>query len=361
LLVFEQRDSLHEHLREGVPLRGNFSPEIIASIFTNQSPIHDGAAVIKGDRITLVGAYLPLTRKKGLPQHFGTRHRAAIGLSEVSDAVILVVSEERSEVSVVHKGEVELIKEPWQLHNTLEHHHIGTDPEAIPRTRRRELLSQAGGLLLTFLLVSTFWGIYSGKQLSLINVTTTVDFRNIPENLELKRSSAEKVEIQITGKRRLVGALRPEQVRAFLDLDDVEAGLHRQVLNAENIELPLGLEVVRITPSVIRVDMERRIEKMVAVEPEATGSPPIGYFVERISVSPGSVKISGPVSILRHIVSLPTEPVAVSDIDPQIGKKTVEVPVVLSPPSLRLVVGQDKKFLVTIHLKQESRASAASE
>ena len=361
LLVFRQRDSLREHLREGVALGGIFSPQIVASIFAKQSPLHDGAAVIRGDRIQLVGAYLPLTRGEGFPQHFGTRHRAAIGLSEVSDAVILVVSEERSEVSVVHKGKVELIKKPSQLQNSLERHLIGTAPEAQPRSRRREVLSQVGGLLVTFLLVSTFWGIYSGKQLSLINITTAVDFRNIPESIELRRSSAEKVEIQITGKRRLVGVLKPEQVGAFIDLKDIEAGYHRLDLNADNVELPLGMEVVRITPSVIRLDMERRVEKEVAVEPAITGSPLDGYLVEEIKVSPGSVKVSGPVSILRNIFSLSTEPIPVKDIDPQIGKKVVEVPVVFSPPSLRLLAGQKKEVVVTIHLKRESRAAAASE
>ena len=83
-------------------------------------------------------------------------------------------------------------------------------------------------------------------------------------------------------------------------------------------------------------------------------------MVEKIEVSPGSVKISGPVSILRNIFSLSTEPIPAKDIDPQTGKKVVEVPLVLSPPSLRLLAGQSKQVVVTIHLKRESHAAAAS-
>jgi uncharacterized protein (TIGR00159 family) len=359
LLVFQQRERLALHLREGVPLGGKLSPEIIGSIFAKQSPVHDGAAIIQGDRVKLVGAYLPLTKREGLPQHFGTRHRAAIGLSEVSDAVILLISEERAEVSVVYRGEVELVHEPPQLQMVLSRLLLGTYTKTKPRTRGRELLTQVGGFFLTVLLVSSFWGVYSGKQLSLINVTTAVDFRNIPENLELKRSSAEKVEVQITGKQRLVGALKPEQVGAFLDLSGITDGYHRLVLNADNVELPLGLEVVRITPSTIRLDMEQRLEKSFALKPEIVGSPPAGYQLERIMVSPETVKVSGPVSVLRAIEDLPTESINLSNLGFQNGKRTVEVPLVLSSPSLRLLDRERRVIKVTIFIKPKESSQAS--
>jgi diadenylate cyclase len=360
MLVFQQRDKLAEHLSEGIPLHGKWSPEIMTSIFAKESPLHDGAAIIEGDRIKLVGAYLPLTKKEGLPRQYGTRHRAAIGLSEMTDVVVVVVSEERGEVSVVHRGEVELVPEPPQLQKILSRLLLGSYITVKPRTRMRELLIQAGGLLLTFILVSGAWGIYSGKQLSLINVSTAVDFRNIPESLELRRSSAERVEVQITGKRRLVSALNPEQVSAFLDLSAIEAGLHRIELNRNNIELPLGLEVVRITPTAIRIEMENRVEREIAVEPNVVGSPPDGYLIDRISVRPGSVKVSGPVSTLNSMLSLNTEPISVGDIEPQRGEKIVEVPVVLSPASIRLLPGQNKKVLVTVKLKSKPTSQDSS-
>ena len=360
LLVFQQRDRLAGHLSEGIPLEGKWSPEIVASIFAKESPLHDGAVIIRGDRIKSAGTYLPLTKKEGLPRQYGTRHRAAIGLSEMTDVVVIVVSEERGEVSVVHRGEVELVPEPPQLQMILSRLLLGTYTAVKPRTRVRELLIQAGGLLLTIILVSAAWGIYSGKQFSLINVTTAVDFRNIPESLELRRSSAEKVEVQITGKRRLVSALNPEQVSAFLDLSEIEAGYHRIELNGHNIELPLGLEVVRITPTAIRIEMENRVEREIAVEPEIIGSPPAGYLIDRISVRPGSLRVTGPVSTLNKILSLNTAPITVDDIQPQKGEKIVEVPVVLSPASLRLIPGQNKKVRVTVQLKSKPASRDSS-
>ena len=361
MLVFQQRDRLSEHLSEGIPLQGKWSPEIMASIFAKESPLHDGAAIIQGDRIKLVGTYLPLTKKEGLPREYGTRHRAAIGLSEMTDVVVVVISEERGEVSVVHRGEVERIPEPPQLQMVLTRLLLKSYTAVKPRTRVRELLIQAGGLLLTFLIVSASWSIYSGKQFSLINVTTAVDFRNIPESLELRRSSAERVEVQITGKRRLVSALKPEQVVTFLDLSEIKTGFHRIVLNRDNVELPLGLEVVRITPAAIRLEMEKRVEREIAVEPNIVGSPPAGYLIERIRLRPGSVRVSGPLSTIDSMLSLKTEPISVGDIDPQRGEKVVEAAVVLSPASLRLLPGQNKKVLVTIQLKAKITSEDSAE
>jgi YbbR domain-containing protein len=135
------------------------------------------------------------------------------------------------------------------------------------------------------------------------------------------------------------------------------------VLNADNIELPLGMEVVRITPAAIRLEMEERIKKDIAVEPQVVGEPPAGYKIERISVRPGSVKISGPKSTLNAMLSLSTESISVSDIKPQEGEKVFEVPVVLSPASLRLLPGQSKNVRVTIQLipNKSSKTSPVTE
>ena len=119
LLVFQNRDTLDEHLREGIALGGQVSTPILESIFVKEGPVHDGAVLLRGDRIERVGVILPLTRQRGLTLEYGTRHRAAIGLSEVSDAAVVVVSEERGEVALVHRGKVDLVQGPEQLDEAL--------------------------------------------------------------------------------------------------------------------------------------------------------------------------------------------------------------------------------------------------
>jgi diadenylate cyclase len=352
LLVFQNRDRLTEFLREGIPLGGLFTPQIVESIFAKQSPVHDGAVIIRGNRIDLVGTFLPLTQREGLPQVFGSRHRAAMGLTELCDAVVIVVSEERGEVSLAYRGEVEVVGEPRLLERALRRLLLGVRPERKPASHTREWVTQTAGLLVTFLLVSAFW-VISGRQQSLINLTVPLDFRNIPEYLELKHASAEKVEVQVTGKGRLVSVLKPQQVVAFVDLRDSNSGRLKVPLSVDNIKIPLGLEVVRVTPSTITVELEQRIEKEVPVTPQVTGLPPPGFQIARVIVNPATVKLSGPESIVRSLRTVPTEPISVQTLGlgPEALAKSVEVPLVVSPASLRLLVGQSKKAVVSIQIK----------
>jgi uncharacterized protein (TIGR00159 family) len=104
LLVLTRHDSVNELVSGGVPLGGHVSPEILEAVFRKVSPVHDGATMVEGDRITRVGALLPLSHSEKLPGQWGTRHRAGMGLAERSDAVVVVASEERGDVTVMHDG-----------------------------------------------------------------------------------------------------------------------------------------------------------------------------------------------------------------------------------------------------------------
>ncbi|MCL4851501.1 MAG: diadenylate cyclase, partial [Bryobacteraceae bacterium] len=95
LLVLVRNDSITELMDGTIELAANISPEILEAIFQKNSPLHDGAAVIDGDQIVYANAVLPLTQRADLPVMYGTRHRAAMGLTELSDAIVIAVSEER--------------------------------------------------------------------------------------------------------------------------------------------------------------------------------------------------------------------------------------------------------------------------
>ncbi|GBG96029.1 diadenylate cyclase CdaA [Lactococcus termiticola] len=105
LIAIEQAQSLEEFASTGIRLDADVSSELIINIFIPNTPLHDGAVIVQGDKIAVTSAYLPLTEKSGISKEFGTRHRAAIGLSEVSDALVLVVSEETGGISVAHNGQ----------------------------------------------------------------------------------------------------------------------------------------------------------------------------------------------------------------------------------------------------------------
>jgi DNA integrity scanning protein DisA with diadenylate cyclase activity len=103
----------------GTELDAKVTKEILVSIFLPYSPIHDGAAIIRNGRLAAAGCFLPLTLASNIPKSLGTRHRAAIGLTEESDAIVVVVSEETGEISVVSGGTIEHNADAQALRKTL--------------------------------------------------------------------------------------------------------------------------------------------------------------------------------------------------------------------------------------------------
>jgi len=107
LIVLERNVSLDEIVEIGTPLDARVSRELILSIFHPSSPIHDGAIIVRGERIIAAGCFLPITFRTDISRTLGTRHRAALGLTEESDAIVIVVSEETGKISVAHHGRLE--------------------------------------------------------------------------------------------------------------------------------------------------------------------------------------------------------------------------------------------------------------
>lgn len=106
LIVLERESNLGDLIEAGVPVDAALSKELLASIFQPSSPMHDGAVVIQEGRVASAGCILPLTLRTDLPEGLGTRHRAAVGITEETDALVVVVSEETAKISVVLGGEM---------------------------------------------------------------------------------------------------------------------------------------------------------------------------------------------------------------------------------------------------------------
>ncbi len=106
LMVMERESNLGDLIEQGVPVDGALTKELLASIFHPSSPMHDGAVVLQEGRVASAGCILPLTLRTDLPEGLGTRHRAAVGITEETDALVVVVSEETANISVVLGGEM---------------------------------------------------------------------------------------------------------------------------------------------------------------------------------------------------------------------------------------------------------------
>ena len=106
LVVIERQTGVQEFIDTGIKIDGVVSSEFLVNIFIPNTPLHDGAVVVRGDRVAAAGCFLPLTENPNIQKELGTRHRAALGLTEVSDALAVIVSEETGAISVAIDGEL---------------------------------------------------------------------------------------------------------------------------------------------------------------------------------------------------------------------------------------------------------------
>lgn len=119
LVVIEREISLDYFIEEGVPLNAEVTSELIQSVFHPAGPLHDGAMLIRGGRVISAGCFLPLSKNSALDKNLGTRHRAAIGLTEETDAYVFVVSEEMRAVGTAHSGILTLDVDHHTIRQTL--------------------------------------------------------------------------------------------------------------------------------------------------------------------------------------------------------------------------------------------------
>lgn len=258
LVVFQREELLDDHILHGVPLDSLVSGSLISSIFMPSSPLHDGAVLVKDGRVALASCHLPLSVSAEVPQHLGTRHRAALGLSERSDAAIVVISEERGEVSLSLDGALQVLSSPAQLHERLTSLMQPLSREAKRVGIMSKLFANLWPKVAIFVMVAVSWLLITFKQGEILTVTAPVTFHNLPETLTLARSYPDEVDLQLKSFSNLVGSPKQLDIVIDLDLSRVKEGNNNIQISKEQIKVPTGVVVVNMERSLIRVTAARK-------------------------------------------------------------------------------------------------------
>jgi uncharacterized protein (TIGR00159 family) len=360
LVVLQNRDRLAPHAREGEAVGGHFSPALLRAVFQKESPLHDGAAVLRGERLDRVGVLLPLSIRPDLPAEYGTRHRAALGLTERTDAAVLVVSEERGEVSVAHRGAIRAVGTPDDLVAALAPIWQRAEPRRPLRRLARDLTRQAAGLAAVAALVTLAWSVDPGREQTIAAVEARVEFRNLDEKLALRSPSAERVRVQLKGRRLLVEALRPDEVRASVDLAGLGAGASQAVtLSAREVERPSHLDVVDIEPARLYVDIESRSRRPVPVRAPLRGRLASGRPVEVVRIVPDRVEVIGPASDVDRLDAVPTEPIDLELLPDEPGTRRLPVGLDLRTDAIRPAPGQPVRVEVELRVGEPTKGEPA--
>ncbi len=251
LIIFERLDWVEELITGGVLLEGEPTSEILLSIFQKESPLHDGAVLIRKGRVAKVACYLPLSSAEGLPKQWGTRHRAALGLSERCDAWVVVVSEERGEISLARGGQIIPVKDREEFSNLVQK--AITPPAASGITwweRTRGLIVRRWPLKIGALgLVCVFWLLLAGQQNFEVSITVPLEIKNLPVKMEIVEPMNPEVRITVRGLRKDASTLNNRNVHAGIDLSMARLGNRFFRITRDQIDLPNDrVNVVHIEP-----------------------------------------------------------------------------------------------------------------
>lgn len=339
ILVFQRSEPIAEYITNGVPLDSSVNGHLIGCIFQDGSPLHDGALVISNGRVVTASSHLPLSTNPAIPQHFGTRHRAGLGIAERSDAAVVIVSEERGEVSLALGQIIEKINSAEELASRLESLLQLPVREEVHITMVKRVFGNFWPKLATVALVFVCWLIITARQGEIVTITAPVQFRNSPETLLLRNSSIEEVELQLKTFSSLIQLPKEGELAAEVDLSKTRVGNNKILFKKDDFTLPSGVAITRINPSSLRVTMEKKVRKIVKVTPRLTGKLPAGLRLRAVTVIPSEVMLEGPDSVMARLSSVRTEEIRLQDVD---GSKNVsrklEVPAHLRTLSADAVV-----------------------
>lgn len=341
LIVLPGREDLEEVVQKGVPWDARISPEMIKTIFWPNNPVHDGAAIIRGNRVTEVSAILPLSQRKDLPSYYGTRHRAAAGLAEMTDALVIVVSEERGTVTIAQGSDLRIVSSEAELRLILKKH-LGIQEEQARhlKKKRMELYAAAVG---SFLIICGVWFSISRGFDAIKTFDIPIEYTDRNPKLELLTTSATSVRLYLRGSRALLSSIRPEQIRVKIDLSDAVPGNNTFAITEDHLSIPPGLTLKEVKPMVVEVALDERIQKILPVQADWTGKLPARLILVQSLVTPKEVEIVGPKAILEGISTIYTAPIPLNGIS-RTGK--TETKFVIPSASLSLKSGTKDKVVV---------------
>ena len=347
LIVFPAKEDIQDIVQGGSTWQGLVSKEMIMSIFWPDNPVHDGAAIIEGNRITEVGIILPLSKSDDLPSHQGTRHRAALGLAEMTDALIVAVSEETGNIVVAKKSVITEISYASELILILQEHVGITEKEkGYPKKEKLEIGIAA---LVSILFVTGIWFSFSRGLDSLITLEIPVEYTKRDPGMEIVDTSVNAVSLHLGGSGTLIKSIRAEQVQVRLDLEKGVVGQNTFSITQENITLPPGIFLKKVIPSVVELTLDVTIKKKLPIQVDWVGKLPEHLIVSLINMVPEKIDVIGGNRILQNISTIYTEKVQLENIK---ESGTISVNLALNPASLNIAPGSKEKIKVDYRVEK---------
>jgi len=259
LIVVCGKDPITRHIAGGMELEGKLSEPLLKSIFDPHSPGHDGAVIVDGDRISRFAAHLPLSKDSKQLSHVGTRHSAALGLAELSDALCIVVSEERGSISVAADGRLRQIDNLQELGSLiqkfLEKKYPSPDAKRLSTQLLREnWVAKAVTLVLA---IGLWYVLVPGSKMIEVTYQVPVEVQNLPQELFLEEVQPPEVSATFTGPMRAFYFFDATKLKVTVDASVAQSGRRTFRISEQNIRYPKGVTLQQLTPSNLRISVKR--------------------------------------------------------------------------------------------------------
>jgi diadenylate cyclase len=261
IIVLPGEYPLDDMVEGGLPLDGKVSVNLLLSIFDTGSPGHDGAVLIKDHRIKMFGLHLPLAEDFKGYNRLGTRHRAAAGITERSDALAIVVSEERGTVSLAEGGVLTEIRDMDELEEKiklfLKENIIESNLSFWHYVFIKNFFTKISSLVLAALL--WFFFVFQTGTVT-AEYQIPVEFRFLPRQYVIENVVPQEVSIRVSGKNSDIGDLDLQTLRATIDASRLETGWQRVTLTKNSITAPAYVDIVQIEPEAISITIATSTE-----------------------------------------------------------------------------------------------------
>ena len=207
--------------------------------------------------------------------------------------------------------------------------------------------------LVSLGLATLLWFVIAGEKTSEMGVSAPLELQNFPKDLEVTGEPVDNVEVRLRASPGIIQRIGPGDVSAQLDLAGLQEGEHIVHLTDKSIRMPFGVKVVKITPSILTLSLERTVQKVVPVRPRLVGRPAAGFEVGEVRADPAEVRIAGPRSRVQAVESAFTEPLSIEGA--QAGVSDV-VNMGLDDPLLRVLGSPRVRATVRIREEEGERA-----
>ncbi len=276
LVVLKGDDELGRHVHGGVELHGQVSKPLLDSLFDPHSAGHDGAVIIDDGLVERFATHLPISKNRREIGSRGTRHAAALGLSERTDALIVVVSEERGVVSITDKGKLREIASPAELKGRLERFAAARFPAKAESLWERLVVRHWRMKALSVALAIIAWGMFAYNPGSVqATYLVPIEYRNVPADLEVSQWAPTETRITLSGTQPAFRLFEPATLKIALDVSG-GSGLRRIIhVTAKDLSLPANLTLSRVEHNPIVIELhERQVTGPPGQPPPANGKQP---------------------------------------------------------------------------------------